>query len=292
MRIRTAAGAAAMLLASMGIADAQMMPGGAWQGFYAGVNLGAAWLDAHGTLTPTGCFTTAGGCGAAAGGGGASRSFSRSFNASGVIGGIQWGYNWQLAPQWMAGLETDFAGTSLGSSRDTVFALSGPLSGTATVHSSAGQDFLGTVRGRVGFIPAPQLLLFGTGGFAYGQQSGSTSITFSRAGDVYSGSTSNLRTGWAAGGGAEWQFAPQWSLKAEYLHVDLGAGGSHDIVITNPGVTGVNPTAAFHSSLSSNENVFRIGVNYHFWVPPPPPEPIVAPPPPPPPPPIQPAVRG
>jgi len=283
MRLRIIAWIAALLLASIASAEAQMMPGGAWQGFYAGANVGAAWLDAHGTLSPTGCFATVGGCGPTAGGGGASRSFSRSFNASGVIGGGQAGFNWLVAPQWLVGLEADIAGTSAGNSTNNVYSLSGPLSGSATVHSSASQDFLGTVRGRVGFVATPTLLLFGTGGFAYGQQSGSASITFSRAGDTYSKSFSNLRTGYAAGGGAEWLFAPQWSLKAEYLYVDLGAGGNQTVNITNAAATGVNPNAGFHSSLSSHENVFRVGVNYHFWVPPPPPPaPVAAPAPPPP----------
>ena len=193
----------------------------------------------------------------------------------------------------MVGLETDFAGTSISNSRDSVFSLSAPLAGTATVHSSAGQDFLGTVRGRVGFLALPELLLFGTGGFAYGQQSRSANITFAPVGDNYHGSTSNVRTGWAAGGGAEYQFVPQWSVKAEYLYVDLGAGGSQNIAITNPTVTGVNPGAGFHSSLNSHENVFRIGINYHLWTPPPPPPPLPAPPPPPPPTPVPPPqVRG
>jgi len=281
MRSKIVLGAAVLLLGATYPAAAQMMPGGAWQGFYTGLNIGGAWLDASGSLSPTGCFATVGGCGPAAGGGGASRTFSRSFNASGPIGGIQAGYNWQIAPQWVLGLEADFDGSGVNNSTNNVFSLAAPLSGSATVHSSASQDFLGTVRGRVGFVPMPTLLLFGTGGFAYGQQSGSASISFSQAGDTYSGSTSNLRTGYAAGGGAEWEFAPQWSLKAEYLYVNLGAGGNQTVNITNAAVTGVNPNAGFHSSLNSHENVVRVGINYHFWVPPlPPPAPVVAPAPP------------
>jgi len=31
----------------------------------------------------------------------------------------------------------------------------------------------------------------------------------------------NTRTGWTAGGGVEWLFAPHWSAKAEYLYVGL-----------------------------------------------------------------------
>ena len=32
----------------------------------------------------------------------------------------------------------------------------------------AGLDWIGTVRGRVGYLVTPTILLFGTGGFAYG----------------------------------------------------------------------------------------------------------------------------
>ena len=36
------------------------------------------------------------------------------------------------------------------------------------------------------------------------------------------GSTSETRTGWAAGVGGEWAVAAHWTVKAEYLNVDLG----------------------------------------------------------------------
>jgi len=284
MRFRAIAGAGSLLLLGwMAPAVGQMMPGSAWQGFYAGLNIGGGWLDASGTLTPTGCFATVGGCGLTAGGGGASRSFSRSISPSGPIGGGQFGYNWRLSPSWMMGLEADFDGSGVNGSSGRVVSLAAPSTGTATVNTSATQDFLGTVRGRVGFIPTPSLLLYGTGGFAYGQQSTSSSVVFLPTGDTYSGSRSNMREGFAAGGGAEWEFAPQWSLKAEYLYVDLGGGGNNSVRITNAAVTGVNSGAGFNSSLNTHENVVRVGVNYHFGVaPPPPPMPAAAPAPPPP----------
>ena len=281
MRIRIAAGATALLIGSLAPAAAQMAQGGAWQGLYAGLNLGGAWVDASGTLTPTGCFGTVGGCGPAAGGGGASRSFSRSISPAGVIGGAQVGYNWQVSPWLVLGLETDFDGSGVSRSSGGTVSLPAPLSGTAAVNTSSNQEFLGTVRGRVGFVPTPNLLLYGTGGFAYGQQNTTASISFSRAGDTYSGSSSNLRTGWAAGGGGEWAFAPQWSAKVEYLYVDLGAGGNNTITITNPAISGVNPGAGFRSNVSSHENIVRVGLNYHFAVPPPPPAPAAMPAPPP-----------
>jgi outer membrane immunogenic protein len=270
--------AAGFLVGTLGTAAAQMAPGGAWNGFYAGLNVGGGWISGNASLSPTGCFATVGGCGPTAGGGGASRSFSSSLNGSGPLGGFQFGYNWQANPWLVLGLETDFDGSGVNNSRRATYALSGPLSGSATVNSSANQEFIGTVRGRVGFLPTPSVLLYGTGGFAYGQQNGSSSITFSRAGDNYSGTTSNIRTGWAAGGGVEWAFAPQWTLKAEYLYVDLGASGTNNVLITNPVVSGVNPGAGFRSNINSNENILRVGVNYHFGVPtPPPPMPAAMP---------------
>jgi outer membrane protein OmpA-like peptidoglycan-associated protein len=149
-----------------------MIPGGPWQGFYTGLNIGGAWLDANGTQNPMECLATVDGCGLKAGGVGASRSFSRSLNASKPLGGSQAGYNTQVSPQWVLVLETDL----VNSSTNRVFSLAPPLSGSATVHSSASQDLLGTVRRRVGLAPIPDLLLFGTGGFAYGEQSGSAII--------------------------------------------------------------------------------------------------------------------
>lgn len=295
MRTWKAAGATALLLGSTVPALAQMMPGGAWQGFYVGLNVGGAWSNPSVSLTPTGCFATPGGCGLTAGGGPGSRSFSSSTSSSGPLGGVQAGYNWQLAPLWVVGLETDFDGGGVNHSRSSTVTLPAPLTGSATLNTSTSQDFIGTVRGRIGLTPAPEWLIFGTGGFAYGQFSSSANLSFSRAGDVYSGSTSNMRTGWAAGGGVEWAIAPQWSLKAEYLYVDLGASGGYNVNITNPAISGVNPGAGFHANVSSNENIFRLGVNYHFAPPPPPPPPMPVEAPPPPPPPLPapvPAVRG
>ena len=63
------------------------------------------------------------------------------------------------------------------------------------------------MRGRVGYLITPTLLIYGTGGFAYGQ--------------VSAFGFNTTPTGWTAGGGVEWMFAPHWSAKAEYLYVDL-----------------------------------------------------------------------
>jgi outer membrane immunogenic protein len=140
---------------------------------------------------------------------------------SGILGGIQGGYNWQFG-QWVAGWETDF---QFSSADDTfaIFRFSNP--------------WFGTVRGRGG-VAFDNVLLYGTLGLAYGR------------GRIDVGSLSEVNThiGWAAGAGVELGLARNWSVKAEYLRVDLS---SEPYVLT-----GLN------HGLSSN--VFRIGINYRF----------------------------
>jgi outer membrane immunogenic protein len=109
MRHRAVAGAALLsLFGHMIPADAQLISSDQWNGFYAGINTGGVALSAPRPQKPNGCFATVGGCGASAPGG--SEGSSQSFKPSGLIGGAQAGYNWQVSPKWSVGIETDFDG--------------------------------------------------------------------------------------------------------------------------------------------------------------------------------------
>jgi len=161
-------------------------------------------------------------------------TFSVSHNNGGFIGGGQVGYNYQFGPNWVAGIEADVQGVA-GSSGQVRLASSlanpnfpgEPILQTATV--SKQPDWIGTLRGRLGFLLNPTFLLYGTGGLAFGGLSATTNITQVVTNDVgvpspyfSSGSLSNTRVGWTAGGG-EWMFLPNWSLKVEYLYYALGS---------------------------------------------------------------------
>ena len=123
----------------------------------------------------------------------------------------------------MIGAETDFQGTSItggnqGNLRWPVSISPYPGSNTGLLTplvtgngGNLGLPWFGTVRGRAGYLVTPTLLLYGTAGFAYG--------------DVTAFQRSNTSTGWTAGGGVEWLFAPHWSAKLEYLYVDLDSSG-------------------------------------------------------------------
>ena len=101
----------------------------------------------------------------------------------------------------MLGVETDFQGTTVSKSFNNVgvpFAGAGVpalLSGDfLTVNGKASLDWLGTTRGRVGFVVTPdnRLMIYGTGGVAYGGGSSNFSVFDSTTGSLWSGNPSSI----------------------------------------------------------------------------------------------------
>jgi len=218
-----------------------------WTGFYLGANAGYGWArntdritavnDAAGLIANNDIAT------------------SLPIDASGFVGGGQIGYNKQISPLWVVGLEADLAWTDINGR----VSVPGPNDASRIMTGTQKLDWLGTVRGRVGVTPADRLLVFLTGGFAYGNGSLTTALTrtFGCAGNnCQQGSTSGTLTGWTVGGGAEWAFAANWSAKAEYLYYDLGSL-SHRMTDPNFG-------SIFNASVGFTGHVARLGVNYRF----------------------------
>ncbi|RAI39137.1 outer membrane protein [Rhodoplanes roseus] len=121
-------------------------------------------------------------------------SSALSMNPSGIVGGVQGGYNYQIG-QFVIGAETDF---QFSGAEDTFAAY------------KFSNPWFGTLRGRAGFA-MNNVLLYGTAGFAYGR------------GEVewFGWSQTKTHTGWTAGAGIEVAFTQNWSARAEYLYVDL-----------------------------------------------------------------------
>ena len=189
------------------------------------------------------------------------------------IGGGQLGYNYQFSPELVAGFEADIQGTNPHSTPGVnSVAGTGPFWMAATSVSSQ-LHYLGTVRGRLGWLATPDLLLYGTGGLAYGGVSSNTSINFTNTGGGVPGSTtgsfSDTRTGWTAGGGLEWRFANAWSVKLEYLHYDLGSAtygtGGYAVDVTPTIFPGTGIAAITTStSVHFRGDIARVGLNYQF----------------------------
>jgi outer membrane immunogenic protein len=235
-------------------------PAANWTGFYIGGNVGYGW-DSGSTRVSAVSTDPALAPALAAIFGAGSYPAALSPSANGVIGGGQIGYNWQLPPQWLIGLEADIQGSGIkGSAGQT---LSPPGFDTTSTGVTKSIDWFGTVRGRVGFLVTPQWLLYGTGGLAYGQTKSSFTTTDLTGGCVpnatlcANGASSSVRTGWTAGAGAEAMLVPNWSVKVEYLYVDLGRRSMNIPASTIPAIV-------FNTSTPFREQTVRVGLNYHF----------------------------
>jgi len=112
-----------------------------------------------------------------------------------------------------------------------------------------------------------------TGGLAYGHiQTGASLSEQAFVGGVLnsSGSTailqSDTRAGWTAGGGLEWMFAPQWSVKGEYLYYDLGTVSLDQTLVV---LSAITPSSFLKDNVQSaahyRGNIARVGLNYRFW---------------------------
>jgi outer membrane immunogenic protein len=253
-----------------------------WTGFYAGVNAGYEWAASK-SVTDTGVpvFVNGlppGGPGSIALALGLVGTNSIPVTQNGFIGGGQIGYNYQFANSWVVGIEADIDGVAGSNGTTHVASFTGvpnfpAESYTSALTASKKIDYLGTVRGRFGYLITPTLLLFGDGGLAYGGGSFSNSIiaTESLGNPPYppafaANTFSNTKVGWTAGGGFEWMFLPNWSAKVEYLYYDLGTVNTNQLLTQiNVGAGGIPWGAAtVHSSTRFNGNVVRAGINYHF----------------------------
>jgi outer membrane immunogenic protein len=228
-----------------------------WTGFYVGGNIGYSWGRSSDTSTLTN------------GAGTVLFSSADKSNLDGVVGGGQIGYNWQMQ-NWVWGLEADIQGTGERGSRAYTCAIGictpatfiagiglFPVPGPAVpVSLDQKLEWFGTVRGRVGVLASPRVLLYATGGLAYGEVKSSETI-----GGLTGFSNSDTKVGYTVGAGIEGVIGGNWTAKLEYLFVDLGKV-SGSFATTAAAFGGGTITSNFSSRVT--DNVLRVGVNYKF----------------------------
>ena len=166
-------------------------------------------------------------------------------DVNGFIGGGQIGYNWQRS-QWLFGLETDFQGSGeRGSS--TACGVAGCPAGSTITTADYRLDWFGTARGRIGYLPSQRVVLYGTGGLAYGALR--TNLTSGVVGiGTGTSSTDDTRVGWTVGVGAEAALDQHWSVKLEYLYVDLGRFNNVGSSVTSTTTVAGVPTVGFSTA--------------------------------------------
>jgi outer membrane immunogenic protein len=258
-----------------------------WTGWYAGANVGYGWGNADSDLagnqqflvTPPPNITVS------------TLPFAnaQTVRTNGAIGGAQLGYNLKLNSVWVVGLEADLQG---GASRgDGQFnnplavscdASQGGVAGgiicgalVGNPHSVLTQyqakiDWFGTVRGRVGFLQNDQLLVYATGGLAYGRVGVSGNTTLNSLFLVPTPATfaaSRMNVGYALGAGIEGRLralSPNWTWKLEYLYVDLGSLDAASVFQPARVVPSIGATVAVGTNTHFTNNVVRAGLNYQF----------------------------
>lgn len=233
-----------------------------WTGFYVGGNVGYSWGNTDSTILIPDLTTFGLG------------SFTDSLHPDGVIGGGQIGYNWQVDPRWVLGIEADFQGSGEKDSRSfsdpfTVFTLvpcdcqggfmTVSIPGTATFSHEEKLEWFGTVRGRVGYIFWNNGMVYATGGLAYGHvKSSVTAVVTALGTSSATFSDSETKLGWTVGAGVEGQLfdSRNWTWKVEYLYMDLG---TVDHSISDPTFGPVSISTKF------TDNIVRFGINYRFY---------------------------
>jgi outer membrane autotransporter protein len=149
---------------------------------------------------------------------------------SGALGGVQVGYNWRIAPLWVAGFEGDFSWTNANGS-------------IPAAQVTSNHNWYSTIDARLGYILSPGWLVYGKAGAAFMNAKYTAAVD-----DVGIVSATETRGGWNVGVGAEYLLAPQWSVKAEYNFLDFGK----------------DSVPALGTNIDTQVNQFKFGVNYHF----------------------------
>lgn len=224
-----------------------------WAGFYAGANAGYSW-GPWGTTSNQEIFNF--------------ESTTASPKVDGVIGGLQAGYNWQYSPQWVLGVEADIQITGEKATQNwgdpeipvvpTVKDFIGRCCGPASLSSEWQFPWFGTARVRAGYLATPTWLLYATGGLAFGESQ--YKFNFSQPGAAppptsYSLSSGETRVGYALGAGAETKLDKNWSVKFEYLYIDLGTAS-----VNTTDIDGAPFSVTYHV----RDHIARVGVNYSF----------------------------
>jgi outer membrane immunogenic protein len=262
-----------VLAADMAVKAPPAVPVSSWTGFYVGGNVGYGWGHASGYLNdPSIDFFS--------GLGSLPTSFAEALKLRNPTGGGQFGYNYQINPHWVVGVEADLqdanqhAGSSQSAATGGTFVGPGITTITSSTEGTTFQSaisWFATARARAGVLITPATLLYGTGGLAFGRvkatgSGGATvSITECIAGIgciptgtgsfAFGFNQSTTRAGWTLGGGIEGALAGNWSWRVEYLYLYLGSE-SGSVVDNNGGIA--------TWSAKFTDNIVRVGLDYKF----------------------------
>jgi opacity protein-like surface antigen len=218
-----------------------MPPAFSWTGCYVGGNAGGGlgqtgFNDIVGLVSPVTGFTTA------------------STNTSGYMLGGQIGCDYQFAANWVVGVEGAASGGNI--TGNVNVAQPGSIPGD-NANAAAKTDLLTSATARVG-VTFDRWLVYGKGGA--GWASNNYSIGGAFLGTPFSVTGLEDRIGWTAGGGVEWAFWENWSIKLEYNYYGFG---TRSVTFIDP----VNIPGGAPLNVNQNIQVVKLGVNFRIPAP-------------------------
>lgn len=241
-----------------------------WTGFYAGLSAGGA-IGSSNAQTATGPYSEDGYFNETsipvvnnAG--------NQNLTPTGFAGGLQFGYNRQITPHLVAGIEAEYGALSTDDST-SVTAIYPCCEYPFTIQQRVSSNWMSSVRARVGRTVGKNYLLYLTGGGAETQFRYSSDFSSSTWGEHESANAKVLKTGWVVGGGVERSLARHWSTRAEYLHVDFGQvwnqGNAFSVneietAAVHAEDTSASPATTFTHTATLSSNIARLAVNYRF----------------------------
>jgi outer membrane immunogenic protein len=162
-------------------------------------------------------------------------------NGGRFLGGVQGGFDYQFAPNWVTGIEAEYSWMNR---NNTGMAFPGGVVVTDR------QNQLGSVTGRLGYTWGPGLL-YAKGGYAF-RDNNNVGVTVAGAPAPFA-TTGNHQDGWTVGAGLEYMFAPSWSAKAEYQYYNFGSS-----------TFTAGPAPIVGQRFRDDDHTVKVGVNYRF----------------------------
>jgi outer membrane immunogenic protein len=222
-----------------------------WSGWYVGLNVGWGIGKADTTITPLPdalSFVNL-------------MPASKSPNPGGPFGGVQFGYQCERG-HFVFGPVTDFEWTGMNGMafQTPIIQNNGTLfPGSGFLFTQQDTKWMGSFRGKFGYLVAQRFLVYGTGGYAYGRVDYSANVNFNPVGPImYPTAFNVLKTGWIVGGGAEWAIGSKVRVGGEYLYYDLGDQAN----TANP--VPANPPFQVAYDWQTRAHLFRGFVNLKF----------------------------